>query len=154
VQAQSNRSPFLLIRRTKDVAYDEISRRAQAATVKEIPGILGVTRELLQAMIEVNGIEEEDVASVIFTMTPDLNTAYPAQAAREVGWKQTALLGCQETAVPGGLERCIRILVHWNTTKRLDEILHVYMHGAEKLRPDLIYPQNKLVLNEEGRGEL
>ena len=104
------------------------------------------TAELLQAIIEANGIEEEFVASVIFTTTPDLNAAYPAGAARAVGWRQTALMGCQEIDMPSGVPQCIRILIHWNTEKRLKEIRHVYMHGAERLRPDL-YPTNKIILN-------
>jgi chorismate mutase len=124
-----------------------------ATTVDEnsAEAIVNRTRELLEAMIATNDIEEEYVASVIFTTTPDLTAAYPAQAARAAGWTQTALMGCQEMDNPNGLTRCIRILVHWNTDKRLEEIVHVYMHGAEKLRPDL-YPKNKLVLNgSEGK---
>ena len=97
-------------------------------------------------MIDANGIEEEHVASVIFTTTPDLTAAFPAQAARKVGWWQVALMGMQEIDVPDGLPLAIRILIHWNTDKKLNEITHVYMHGAERLRPDL-YPKNKLVVN-------
>ncbi|MDX1991633.1 MAG: chorismate mutase [bacterium] len=119
-----------------------------ATTVPENTGaaITEAAKELLLAMIEANGIEEEFVASVIFSTTPDLNAVYPAAAAREVGWTQTALMGCQEIDVPGGLACCLRILIHWNTEKRLDEIVHVYMRGAETLRPDL-YPTNKIILN-------
>jgi chorismate mutase len=108
--------------------------------------ILRATRELLAAVVEANGIEEEDVASVIFTTTPDLNAVYPAKAGRDFGWHRTALMGCQEIDVPDGIPRCIRILIHWNTEKTLDEIQHVYMKGAMALRPDL-YPDNKIVLN-------
>ncbi|HEX2621857.1 MAG TPA: chorismate mutase [Phototrophicaceae bacterium] len=119
-----------------------------ATTVKDntAEAIVNGTAELLQKMIEANGIEEDHVASVFFTTTPDLTAAFPAQAARKVGWWQVALMGTQEITVPDGLPLAIRILVHWNTTKKLDEIVHVYMHGAERLRPDL-YPKNKLVLN-------
>jgi chorismate mutase len=119
-----------------------------ATTVEEntAEAITNATQDLLRAMIEINGIEEEYVASVIFTTSPDLNAVYPATAARQVGWQRTALLGAQEADVPDGLKRCIRILIHWNTNKRLDEIQHVYMRGAERLRPDL-YPNNKVVLN-------
>jgi chorismate mutase len=108
--------------------------------------ILRATRELLAAVVEANGIEEDDVASVIFTTTPDLNAVYPAKAGRDFGWHRTALMGCQEIDVPDGIPRCIRILIHWNTEKTLDEIQHVYMKGALALRPDL-YPDNKIVLN-------
>jgi chorismate mutase len=95
------------------------------------------TKELFEAMIEINEIDEADVASVIFTTTPDLTAAYPARAARDLGWQQTALMGMQEIAVPGGLERCIRVLIHWNTTKMINEVEHVFLRGAVVLRPDL-----------------
>lgn len=108
--------------------------------------IIDATTELLHKIITINGIEEEDVASVIFTTTPDLRAAYPAQAARRLGWQRVALMGCQEIDVPNGMPLTIRILIHWNTTKALDEITHVYMRDAVALRPDL-YPSNKVVLN-------
>lgn len=120
-------------------------RGATTVTENTAEAIVAATAELLEAVIAANGIEEEHVASVFFTTTPDLNAAFPAQAARQVGWWQTALMGAQEIDVPGGLTMAIRILIHWNTTKSLSEITHVYMHGAERLRPDL-YPQNKLIL--------
>ena len=99
--------------------------------------ILDATKELLQAMIDANSIGEEYVASVVFTTTPDLASAFPAGAARQMGWMHTALLGSQEIGVPGSLPRCIRILIHWNTTKGLREIEHVFLRGAQGLRPDL-----------------
>jgi chorismate mutase len=121
-------------------------RGATTAPDNTPEAILSVTRELLRELIAVNGIEEDYVASVIFTSTPDLNAAYPAQAAREIGWRRTALLGCQELDVPDGIPMCVRVLIHWNTSKGLDEIKHVYMRGTERLRRDL-YPDNKIVLN-------
>jgi chorismate mutase len=121
-------------------------RGATTAEENTAEAILSATRELLQVVIEANGIEEDFVASVIFTTTPDLNAVYPAQAGREIGWKRTALMGCQEIDAQDALPRCIRVLIHWNTTRSLDEIRHVYMRGAEKLRRDL-YPDNKIVLN-------
>jgi chorismate mutase len=125
-------------------------RGATTTSEDTAEAIWQATRELLQAVIAANGIEEEYVASVIFTTTPDLTAAYPAKAARDFGWTQTALMGCQEIAVPDGIPMCIRLLIHWNTDKPLSEIQHVYMHGAIKLRPDF-YPENKIVLN--GREE-
>jgi chorismate mutase len=121
-------------------------RGATTVTENTAEAILSATRELLEAVIEANGIEEDTVASVIFTTTPDLNAVYPAQAAREIGWRRTALMGCQEIEAPDGLPYCIRVLIHWNTSRSLDEIRHVYMRGAERLRRDL-YPDNKIVLN-------
>ena len=87
-------------------------------------------------MVQANGIDPEDVASAIFTTSPDLTAEYPALSARLMGWRNAALLCGHEMAVPGGLERCVRILLHWNTTQAADEIEHVYIHGAANLRPD------------------
>jgi chorismate mutase len=107
----------------------------ESNTVEEI---LEATRELLGAMIAANsGLEARDVASIIFTVTPDLNAAFPARAARGLGWSEAPLLDAQEIPVPGSLPRCIRALVHWNTDKSQSEIVHVYLHGAQALRPDL-----------------
>jgi chorismate mutase len=122
-------------------------RGATTAKANDADAILVATRELLEKLIEVNGVAEDDVASVLFTTTPDLNAVFPAQAAREMGWRQVALMGFQEIAAPNGVPLCIRILIHWNTDKGLSGLQHVYMHGAEKLRPDM-YPKNKLVVQD------
>lgn len=109
-----------------------------ATTVEEDTreAILSTTRELLIQMIEANGIRPEDVASAIFTTTPDLTSEYPALAARQLGWQDVALLCTHEMNVPHGLKHCIRILLHWNTDKPAAEMQHVYIKGAVKLRPD------------------
>ncbi len=99
--------------------------------------ILEATQELLRAMIERNGIIEDDVASVLFSATPELDDTFPAKAARDMGWTRTALMGFQEADVKHGLPMCIRVLIHWNTDKALDEIQHVFLRGAVVLRPDL-----------------
>jgi chorismate mutase len=99
--------------------------------------ILTATRQLLALMIRRNGIEKEDVASAIFTTTKDLDAEFPALAARQLGWMDVALMCSYELSVPGGLENCVRILIHWNTEKSADEIVHVYIKGARDLRPDL-----------------
>jgi len=111
-----------------------------AITVEEntAGAIWSATAELLQALIAANGIEEDDVASVIFSCTPDLNAAYPAKAARDLGWRQVALMGCVEMDVPGGVPRCIRVLIHWNTSKPAGDIRHCFLRGAVVLRPDLV----------------
>lgn len=98
--------------------------------------ILKATRELLALMIRQNGIDPEDVASAIFSTTPDLNAEFPALAARQLGWSDVALICMNELAVPGALGRCIRILLHWNTDKPANQIVHVYIKGAARLRPD------------------
>jgi chorismate mutase len=109
-----------------------------ATTVEEntAQAILTATRELLELIVESNDLKVEDVASAIFTTTPDLTAAFPARAAREMGWHDVALLDAQEIPVPGSLERCIRILIHWNTERSAAEIRHVYLRGAQILRPD------------------
>ena len=99
--------------------------------------ILQATQELLGKMIESNGIVEDDVASVLFSATPELDDTFPAKAARMMGWTRTALMGFQEADVKHGLPMCIRVLIHWNTDKSLDEIRHVFLRGAVVLRPDL-----------------
>jgi monofunctional chorismate mutase len=95
------------------------------------------TQELLAAMIDANDIAEDNVASILFTATPGLDAAYPAAAARELGWTRTALMGFQEAHVIDGLRQCVRVLIHWNTDKPIDEIQHVFLRGAVALRPDL-----------------
>ena len=110
--------------------------------------ILSATRQLLRAMITNNRIDEADVASVLFTATPDITAAYPAKAARDLGWTRTALMGFQEAYVSDGMRRCIRVLIHWNTDKTQDEIRHVFLRGAVHLRPDL--PQQSAADAREG----
>lgn len=116
-------------------------RGVRGATVSESDtpaAILSATRELLLAIIEANpALRPADLASVIFTVTDDLGAAYPAQAARELGWDQVPLLCTREIPVPGGLTRCIRALLHWNTGLNQSAIRHVYLGGAAILRPDL-----------------
>ena len=99
--------------------------------------ILAATQELLRVMIDKNGIIEDDVASVLFSATPELDDTFPAKAARMMGWTRTALMGFQEADVKHGLPMCVRVLIHWNTDKSIDEIQHVFLRDAVSLRPDL-----------------
>jgi len=112
-------------------------RGATTADENTSEAILRATRELLALLIRQNGIQPEDVASAIFSTTPDLDAEFPALAARQLNWMNVALMCTHELSVPGGLERCIRVLIHWNTEKSADEIVHVYIKGAVNLRPDL-----------------
>ena len=96
--------------------------------------ILAATRELLAAIAEANGIATEDIASAFFTSTADLRSAFPARAARDLGWTDVPLLGATEVDMPGGPPRCIRVLLHWNTSRRQDEVVHVYLRGAGVMR--------------------
>lgn len=99
--------------------------------------ILTATRQLLALMIRVNDIRGEDVASAIFSATEDLNAEFPAMAARQLGWLDVPLICTHEINVPGSLTQCVRILLHWNTDKPQQDISHVYIKDAVKLRPDL-----------------
>ncbi len=98
--------------------------------------ILAATRELLEAVIAANQIDAADVASCWFTTTTDLYADFPAVAARQIGWTDTALMNTHEMLVPGGLPRCIRLIIHWNTTVAQADIKHIYLRGASVLRPD------------------
>lgn len=112
-------------------------RGATTVDHNEREEILTATRQLLGLIIRTNGIEPRDVASAIFTTTPDINAEFPALAARQLGWLDVPLLCGHEMTVPGSLPLCIRVMLHWNTDKRQQEIEHVYVREAKRLRPDL-----------------
>ncbi len=100
--------------------------------------ILAATRELLEAILRANDIQEfDDIASAIFTTTSDLTSTFPAEAARGLGMSTVPLLCTNEIPVEGSLPRCIRVLLHLNTEKSQSEIVHVYFREARKLRPDV-----------------
>jgi chorismate mutase len=104
--------------------------------------VLQATRELLEEILAENdGMEPEDIASAIFTVTDDLTSTFPAQAARQMGWDLVPMLCAREIPVPSSLPRVIRVLVHWNTNLPQDRITHVYLREAVKLRPDLVAAQ-------------
>ena len=100
--------------------------------------ILRAADRLLRLLIEKNGIHQDDVSSAIFTTTKDVNAEYPAIAARKLGWRGVAMLCGHEMEVPHGLQACLRILIHWNTDKSPQDIVHVYLEEAQSLRPDMI----------------
>jgi chorismate mutase len=100
--------------------------------------ILDATEELVREIVSANALDPSDVASALFTVTPDLHAEFPAAAARRMGWTMVPLLNFTEIGVPGRLERCIRVLVHVNTRRAQDEIVHVYLRRAVSLRPDLV----------------
>jgi chorismate mutase len=117
-----------------------VCRGVRGATTTEAnsrDAILTATRQLLALMIRINGIEPADVGSAVFSLTRDLDAEFPALAARQLGWLDVPLLCTYEVDVPGSLRRCVRILIHWNTDKSQQEIQHVYIKDAVKLRPDL-----------------
>jgi chorismate mutase len=97
------------------------------------------TSELLETILKANaGMNPEDIASVVFTVTEDLNSTFPAQGARDIGWGHVPMICAREIPVPNSLPRVIRVLIHWNTNCLQSDITHVYLREAVKLRPDLI----------------
>jgi chorismate mutase len=117
-------------------------RGATTVTADEPELILQATRELLEEILSENeGMRPEDVASAVFTVTDDLVSTFPAQGARQMGWGLVPMLCAREIPVPGSLPRVIRVLVHWNTELAQDQITHVYLRDAVKLRPDLVAAQ-------------
>jgi chorismate mutase len=113
-------------------------RGATTAEANTRAAILDATRELLQSLVRVNQMGVSDIVSAYFTVTADLDAAFPARAARELGWKQVALLDAQAPRVEGDLSRCIRVLIHWNSDRPAVETVNVYLREARQLRPDLI----------------
>jgi len=113
-------------------------RGATVAGENSPESILAATRELLNAILEANPtLRVSDLASLIITVTEDLNATYPAQAARQLGWTNVPMMCMQEIPVPDGLPHCIRVLLHWNTEIPQNSIRHVYLGAASNLRPDL-----------------
>ncbi|HZD18173.1 MAG TPA: chorismate mutase [Actinomycetota bacterium] len=100
--------------------------------------VLSATAHLLGAMLERNGIDEVgDLVSVFFTVTPDLRSAFPAEAARRMGLGAVPLLCAQEIPVAGAMGRVVRVLMHFHTPRAQAEVVHAYLDGAESLRDDL-----------------
>lgn len=119
-----------------------ISRAIRGATTVEsntAAEIDSATTELLKKMVTENSINPEDISNVIFTLTHDLNAAFPAKFARiHLGWDGVPMICTQEIPVPDSLQKCIRVLITFNTTKSQKEIRHIYLRKAQSLRPDLV----------------
>ena len=111
-------------------------RGATTAATNTREAILAATEELLRTLQQANDFRPEDVESAIFTSSPDLTADYPARAARRLGWRDVPLLGAAEVAVPDGVPRCIRVLLHFYTAKTQGELKHMYLREAAGLRPD------------------
>lgn len=114
-------------------------RGATTVLVDEGEAILEATRDLLTTLQVANGLALSDMISILFTTTPDLHAEFPAKAAREIGWAELPLMGAVEMDRPGAPERCIRVLIHAYTSRRPEEICHIYQRGAEVLRPDRMH---------------
>lgn len=112
-------------------------RGAIQAEANSADSISTATKELLLAILEDNKISRSDIVSVILTATPDLNAAFPAAAAREIGFESVPLLCAVEIDVPGALSKVIRAMVTVNTSLESNEISHIYLGGAKALRKDI-----------------
>jgi chorismate mutase len=114
-------------------------RGATTITADKKEKVLTATQELLDAILRANpSLKPEDIASAVFTTTADVTSAYPALAARQLGWDSVPMLCAREIPVPDSLPMCIRVLIHWNTDKTQKEIKHIYLRDAKSLRPDLM----------------
>jgi chorismate mutase len=112
-------------------------RGAIQVTANEASVIGEGSKELLSAILTANALDISDVISVLLTASPDLNAAFPASAAREIGFASVPLLCAQEIDVPNALPRTIRVMLHCNTERSAAQIEHIYLHGATVLRKDL-----------------
>lgn len=111
-------------------------RGATTAAANTAEDIMEATEELVKVLIRLNDLDSNDIASAIFTTTPDLTAWFPALAAREFGWTEVPMICTHEMAVPGSLQKAVRVLVHVNTTRSASEMRHVYLKGARQLRPE------------------
>jgi len=112
-------------------------RGATTVDVDERDHLLERTRELIDAVLSRNGLTSDDLISILFTMTPDLHAAFPAEAARLGGITDVPLMCAQELAIQPSIPRCIRLMAHIHTAKSPTELRHVYLHDARQLRTDL-----------------
>jgi chorismate mutase len=112
-------------------------RGATCADENSAEKIYSATKDLLREIVALNGLRHEDIVSLTFSATSDLDAAYPAVAARELGFGDTPLFCVQEMNVKGSLRMCVRVLVHVNSEKSQKDMVHVYLKGARVLRPDL-----------------
>lgn len=126
-------------------------RGATTATDNTETAILDATEELLRWLAAANELRPADIASIIFSVTPDLNATFPARAARQLGWTETPLLDTVELSVPDAIPRCIRVLIHWNTDRPIETIQHGYLREATALRPDLA-PESGIIAMPAGNG--
>jgi chorismate mutase len=112
-------------------------RGATTVPSNDVESVLAATTTLLEEMVRANRIVTADIAAAFFTVTGDLDAAFPARAARLLGWQNVPLMDALEIPVPGSLPRCIRVLLLWNTDASQQDITHIYQGEARSLRPDL-----------------
>ncbi|HMR96777.1 MAG TPA: chorismate mutase [Microthrixaceae bacterium] len=112
-------------------------RGATTLDADERDHLLERVRELLTQMFRTNDVDHDDLISILFTATPDVHSAFPALAARQMGLGDVPLMCAQELDIDGAKPRCIRVMAHINSTRSRSELHHVYLHGARDLRDDL-----------------
>ena len=109
-------------------------RGATTADANTDEAIYSATRDMLQELINLNDINQEQVAAAYFTVTSDLDAAFPAAAARQLGWNNVALMCSTEIPVPDSMGRCIRVMILYNTETSQEDIVNVYLKGTDVLR--------------------
>ncbi|MEI7624421.1 MAG: chorismate mutase [Actinomycetes bacterium] len=112
-------------------------RGATTIETDTVDGVKARTIALLEQMIERNGVDHEDIISVLFTATDDIHSMFPASAARDIGFGDIPLICARELDIDGATPFCIRVLMHLTTTRSRSELRHVYLEGASGLRDDL-----------------
>ncbi|MBX6394345.1 MAG: chorismate mutase [Alicyclobacillaceae bacterium] len=128
-------------------------RGATTARANVPEDIYEATRELILEMARMNDIDPEDVVSVILTMTRDLDAAFPAKAVRAIpGWEMVPLLCASEIPVSGDVPRCIRVLIHCYTERKKEEVRHIYLGEAQRLRPDLTMGEERSRMQPSSGG--
>lgn len=112
-------------------------RGATTAKSNEREEIIEATKEMISQIISDNSLKTEDVISIVFTVTPDLDKVFPAAAVRQMGITDVPLLDMAAPDIDGALKKCIRVIVHTNSDKEKKDMIHSYLRGARVLRPDL-----------------
>lgn len=111
-------------------------RGATTVAANDARAIVKGTLELLRVLRDLNGLKPEEIGYIWFTVTPDLDAAFPADAARAgMGWTEVPLMCGREIPVPGALGNCVRVLIAWNTDRSQSDVRHAFLHGARALRP-------------------
>ena len=113
------------------------ARGAIVVPADEPASLHAATAKLLAAVLDRNAIAHDDLISILFTVTDDLSSAFPAEAARQMGMGDIPLLCAREIPVAGSMRSVVRILLHFHTDLGLRDVTHVYLDGAERLRDDL-----------------
>jgi len=118
--------------------YTRALRGATTVDENDKEEILSAVAEMFEEIIKRNELASEDIASIIFSLTPDLDKVFPASVIRQLGITDVPLLDVAQPDIEGALKKCIRVLIHINTYKKNSDLHHVYLRGAKVLRPDLI----------------